>query len=238
MDNIPASPDGHGKKRNSGLHLTIVATAGAGLLAIGVPLVYLLRQRANQTLLREAPPRRTASQSTTPLVSASTSRVTAAEAPAMPSRPIIQQTQSVKVDDFNGALHSAKAFGLATLLVTTSATATIYGIKTWMGVQSTEEFAHRMRAILLAKLPSLSERIHRLPDPEDDDGGQELDAPTVSTWNWPDAEQRLKAIFEKDGFAAWGKAAARELEIEGRLERSKRFGSDLADNSSVSNTSS
>lgn len=92
--------------------------------------------------------------------------------------------------------------------------------------------------MLLAKLPSLSERIHRLADPEDDDASQELDAPTVSTWNWPDAEQRLKAIFEKDGFAARAKAAARELEIEGRLERSKRFGSDLADKSSVSNTSS
>ncbi|KAG9225784.1 hypothetical protein CCMSSC00406_0007794 [Pleurotus cornucopiae] len=237
MDSAPASPDGSGKKRNSGLHLTIVATAGAGLLAVGVPLVYLLRQRASRTLLREAPPRRTASQSTTPLISGTTSRMATAEAAAMPSRPVAQETgQNVPVDDFNGALHSAKAFGLATLLVAASATATVYGIKTWMHVQSTEEFAHRMRAILLSKMPSLSERIHRLADPEDD-ASQVLDAPTVSTWNWPDAEQRLKAVFEEDGFAAWIKAAARELEIEGRLERSKRFGADLTDNSTVSDTS-
>ncbi|KAF9494070.1 hypothetical protein BDN71DRAFT_1015438 [Pleurotus eryngii] len=239
MDSAPASPDGSGKKRNSGLHLTIVATAGASLLAIGMPLVYLLRQRASRTLLREAPPRRTVSQSTSPLISGNTSRIAAADAAAMPSRPIVQKTgQNVHVDDFNGALHSAKAFGLATLLVAASATATVYGIKTWMRVQSTEEFAHRMRAILLAKMPSLSERIHRLADPDDDDASQVLDAPTVSTWNWPDAEQRLKAAFEKDGFAAWIKAAGRELEMEGRLERSKRFGTDLADNSSINNTSS
>lgn len=60
-----------------------------------------------------------------------------AEAAAMPSRPVAQETgQNVPVDDFNGALHSAKAFGLATLLVAASATATVYGIKTWMRVQS------------------------------------------------------------------------------------------------------
>ena len=39
-------------------------------------------------------------------------------------------------DDFNGALHCAKAFGIATLLVGVGATTTIWGVKRYMGVET------------------------------------------------------------------------------------------------------
>ena len=39
-------------------------------------------------------------------------------------------------DNFNGALHCAKAFGVATLLVGTGATVSVYGLKTYMGVKT------------------------------------------------------------------------------------------------------
>ena len=43
-----------------------------------------------------------------------------------------------------------------------------------------------------------------------------------ATWTWQDAERRLTAAFEKNGFSGWAAAAARELEAEGQVERLKR----------------
>ena len=41
-------------------------------------------------------------------------------------------------------------------------------------------------------------------------------------WTWPDAEKRLKAAYEADGFSGWAQAALQELESEGNAERKKR----------------
>lgn len=62
---------------------------------------------------------------------------------------------------------------------------------------------------------------------EGEDGLPEADNYTAddidpATWTWQDAEQRLTAAFEKDGFSGWAAAAARELEAEGQVERLKR----------------
>ena len=41
-----------------------------------------------------------------------------------------------KEEDFNGALHCAKAFGIATFLVGAGAAVGVYGVKRYTGVQS------------------------------------------------------------------------------------------------------
>ncbi|KAJ8472765.1 hypothetical protein ONZ45_g16542 [Pleurotus djamor] len=218
-----------------------VVSAGAATLGFGIPLVYLLRKRAGTTLLHEtvnAPPRR-AVASTIPSIR----RVAPASASAVPSSSTIPIAKPVETsvsstaspppaeDDFNGALYSAKAFGIATLMVCTGAVATVVGVKAWLGVKTTEEFACRMRDIVLEKLPSLSERIHRSLEPHDHPDAPQVDptqanslANEAANWNWPDAEQRLRTVYDKDGIGAWGEAALQELEAEGRLEREKRFG--------------
>lgn len=59
----------------------------------------------------------------------------------------LQKPPIVKVeDDFNGALYTAKAFGIATMIVTTGAVTTVWGIKLAMGVQD-------VRYVFLLKYP-------------------------------------------------------------------------------------
>ena len=91
--------------------------------------------------------------------------------------------------------------------------------------RQTQEFAHRMRLAVLKHMPKLSARIHRVAEEADGLSGTPSDGHEVidpATWTWPDAERRLKAAFEKDGFSGWAEAAAKELEAEGQIERLKR----------------
>ena len=84
-----------------------------------------------------------------------------------------------------------------------------------------------MRKILTEKMPILSSRIHRLVGSEaDGEAGQQVqtvqEGGIDSTWTWEDAEMRLRAAYEKNGFSGWAEAAMKELEAEGELERLKR----------------
>jgi len=137
------------------------------------------------------------------------------------------------VDNFNGAVYCAKAFGLATLLVGAGAGTIIWGVRTTLGVNTTEEFAERMRSFMVTKMPILSSRIHRRPEVTDGPSGE--DSPSVLStqprievhesaleWSWQDAQQRLSDAYEKDGFSGWAEAAMRELEAEAHAERAKR----------------
>lgn len=78
----------------------------------------------------------------------------------------------------------------------------------------------------MEKIPMLSSRIHQPPESEDDgEAGQQVQ--TVldgadSAWKWEDAEKRLRAAYDKDGFYGWAEAVLRELEAEGELERLRR----------------
>ncbi|KAL0950350.1 hypothetical protein HGRIS_010318 [Hohenbuehelia grisea] len=222
----------------------VIAVAGAAALATAVPLIYLLRQRASNTVLQaslNSAPRRAA------LPSGASYRRTPApsHSVAVEMRPSLG-TVAPKVspippadipaeDNFNGALHSLKAFGLATVMVTFTAAATVAGVRSWMGVQTTQEFAHRMRQIILEKMPVFVERIHRLAEPEASSENQagisEVD------WNWEDAESRLKNAYERDGFSGWAYAALQEIEAESRLERAQRFRAEQAVPSETPSTS-
>ncbi|KAJ8076412.1 hypothetical protein PM082_000835 [Marasmius tenuissimus] len=121
--------------------------------------------------------------------------------------------------DFNPALLTAKAFGIATLAVTVGAVTLVWGVKSAMGVENTEQFARRMREIIITRMPILSSRIHRSHTEEYEEGR----TPHVDPkWNWDDAEKRLTDAFDKDGLSGWAEVAVKELEAEEVIEREKR----------------
>lgn len=72
----------------------------------------------------------------------------------------------------------------------------------------------------------LSSRIHRMPENEGEGEGRQLVQTLLDgvdpVWKWEDAENRLRAAYDKDGFSGWAEAALKELEAEGELERLKR----------------
>ncbi|RDX45395.1 hypothetical protein OH76DRAFT_1408162 [Lentinus brumalis] len=206
-------------------------------VAMTVPIVLLLRHRAANVGKRLAdappPPRRTTSSKGTALANPNPSLFSVKDS-AIPSAQASTSSASASTaanagDNFNGALHCAKAFGIATMMVGAGAMAAAWGVRKYMGVETTQEFADRMRVAILTRMPVLSSRIHRPPEPED--GDALLPEPVVGAtpsldageeWTWTAAEGRLKEAFDKHGFSGWVAAVARELEAEGRLERSKR----------------
>ncbi|OBZ78175.1 hypothetical protein A0H81_02717 [Grifola frondosa] len=236
---IFGSDDGTKSPIPSWLPVSLLALTTA---ALAVPIVILRRQRASalgKALANAPPPPRRTSSGGAPLALSGSSLH-----PPLPPRPpsapsASASTSAARVeDDFNGALHCAGAFGVATLLVVLGAGAGVWGVRSYMGVQDTQEFADRMRHAVLTRMPMLSARIHRPPEPEDDTAiaivGEDPVKPAhvpprpqvneedATKWSWSDAEERLKDAFEKDGFSGWSQAALRELETEGELERIKR----------------
>ncbi|KAI1785076.1 hypothetical protein LXA43DRAFT_170147 [Ganoderma leucocontextum] len=210
-----------------------VALLAFSSAALVVPIVVLRRHRA--TTLGKAltnapppPPRRTVSKGV-PIANPATKPPVFSIRDPVPSAPTPSSSVAARAEDnFNGALHCLKAFSIATLLVGAGATATVFGMTQYMGVQTTQEFADRMRYAILKWMPALSARIHRQPEAEDGDSLLPSDPPpgpaanAVEEWTWQAAERRLRQAFDKDGFYGWAVAAMRELEAEGRIERAKR----------------
>ncbi|CCM01348.1 uncharacterized protein FIBRA_03398 [Fibroporia radiculosa] len=221
--------------------------------ALAVPAVLLWRQRApalGKVLTNnKPPPRRTTATvilpaaitpaQRTPPPRRRTAPSVAVASPAIPASSATSSTTEtapmLTTDQFNGALYSAKAFGIATLVVSVVAGTGVWGVKAALDVQNTQEFATRMRQLILTRMPVLASRIHRPLEP--DDGLPSITGPhptpeesllhTHGTprsieWSWPDAEQRLRDAFEKDGISGWAAAAMHELEAEGQIERRKR----------------
>ena len=158
-------------------------------MALVAPVVLLRRHKANllsKSLEEAPPPRRTTT--VTAGTAAIRPRQLAQHSP-ITAETCIQEMHSVSPpeaeDDFNGALHSLKAFGYATLIVMAGGLTTVWGVKTYMGVENvrliytlstplylflskTQEFATRMRSYLQAKMPGLMARLHRPSTDEDD----------------------------------------------------------------------
>ncbi|KAF9652381.1 hypothetical protein BDM02DRAFT_3109402 [Thelephora ganbajun] len=203
-----------------------VVLLGISTVALSVPIVLLRRQRVAQALTKAPPPRRRAEPSQIPRASPTTAVPTARVEPIRAQAPKTPKAETLPDPGFNSALYSAKAFGVATTLVTVGAFIGVWAVQASLGVQNTEEFAMRMRKILMEKVPMLSSRIHRPPGSEDDDeAGQQvqmfLDGADPA-WKWEDAEKRLTAAYDKDGFSGWAETALKELEAEGELERLRR----------------
>ncbi|KAI0363434.1 hypothetical protein BV20DRAFT_1058057 [Pilatotrama ljubarskyi] len=216
-----------------------VALLAFSTAAMVVPVVLLRRHRAAALgkQLKEAPPPPTRRSTSSGVAMANPNSTSMWSSGSQLPPPSTSRATSAKAEDsFNGALHCAKAFGIATCIVGVGAVSTVWGIRTYMGVETTQEFADRMRSAILTRMPVLSARIHRPPAPEEDVPVAPMEAapaavpsepftlspPEDEEWSWPAAERRLKDAFEKEGFSGWAAAALRELEAEGRLERTKR----------------
>ncbi|KAH9830098.1 uncharacterized protein C8Q71DRAFT_799483 [Rhodofomes roseus] len=186
-------------------------------------------RRSVSTSSAAPPPRVPSSRQTPPpRVPPKTSTRPIDRSVAPPIGPSPSSVPTAADDDFNGALYSAKAFGIATLFVGAGAVITVWGVQQLLGFQNTQEFAHRMRFFIMHRMPFLSSRIHRPPNPENSGDGSEVPRLRVDQgsgtieWTWPDAERRLKTAYEEGGFMGWAEAALQEIEAEGELERSKR----------------
>ncbi|KAI6100108.1 hypothetical protein EV401DRAFT_914202 [Pisolithus croceorrhizus] len=76
-------------------------------------------------------------------------------------------TISGERDNFNGPLYTLKALAVATAIVAASASASIFGVMTYLDAHDTSEFAARMRLWVITTFPILSGRIHRHPEAKD-----------------------------------------------------------------------
>jgi hypothetical protein len=135
--------------------------------ALAVPLVLLRRQRVrtsalsksgSSSMVTSAPPVRRARTrgvpSTAPpphvasaLTPASTKVTRSVEASSPLQRSSGAPSRVAKEDNFNGALYTLKAFGIATALVLAGGASSVWGVKTYLGVRDVREttpfLAHR-----------------------------------------------------------------------------------------------
>ncbi|RDB27132.1 hypothetical protein Hypma_004571 [Hypsizygus marmoreus] len=232
MSSLGEPSDAHfqqkGSKRVPGW-IPIAAFAGTSL-ALAIPLVVLARQR--RTVLRKAlnestaaPRRRVGTTNPGHLGRKSvpaSSDAKADSAVEFSSPGTGELLSAISRVDFSTAIYAGKAFGIATGIVTVSAVVLTFGVKALMGVQDTREFAQRMRMAIWTRLPGLTTQIHR-PLEEDDDGVPIADSQEPDPeWNWEDAEKRLQGAYDKGGFPAWLKTAAKEMGEELKVERARR----------------
>ncbi|KAI6003047.1 hypothetical protein EDD15DRAFT_2226449 [Pisolithus albus] len=76
-------------------------------------------------------------------------------------------TVSGEHDNFNGPSYTLKALAIATAIVAASASASMFGVMTYLDVHDTSEFAARMRLWVITTFPFLSSRIHRQLEAKD-----------------------------------------------------------------------
>ncbi|KAJ7037387.1 hypothetical protein C8F04DRAFT_410477 [Mycena alexandri] len=128
-------------------------------------------------------------------------------------------------DDFNAAWYTFKAFGSATLVVSSLAFAGIWGLRRYFDVDNMEDFGVQMRLSIMDNMPLLALRMRRaLGSPQDSvaEVTVEEKPPGEVEWSWDDAQERLSAAFDKGGLGGWADAAAREVQAEAKIEMEKR----------------
>ncbi|KAJ6569483.1 hypothetical protein B0H19DRAFT_1135672 [Mycena capillaripes] len=237
MDNEPVEPNSRSK------WLPIAVLAG-GTVLIAAPLVYLWRvgkpQRVSLNTATAPPPRRVGSLATSGSVSSSaTSRLAFPASELKETVPPPPTVQDVDWDDadwgvpppppdpddkFNAAIYTFKAFGAATLIVSSIAFAGIWGLRRYFDVDNMEDFSAQMRLTVMDKMPLLASRMRNaLGQPKSaTDSTPEAHSRLEQRWSWDDAQERLSAAFNKGGLGAWAEAAAREVEEEAKIEMEKR----------------
>ncbi|KAF9061561.1 hypothetical protein BDP27DRAFT_326681 [Rhodocollybia butyracea] len=151
--------------------------------------------------------------------------VQAANLPVFPIPSGIEKpplAEAEGTDNVNPVFEAIRALGTATLIVTATAFTGFWAVRTSMDVKNTEElvqsFTRNMRQMILTRMPIVSSRIHRVLE------DNEIDDSTVdpASWNWEDAQQRMKDAYDNEGLTAWTEVAVKELQAEERVERIRR----------------
>ncbi|KAJ7479998.1 hypothetical protein B0H11DRAFT_2422509 [Mycena galericulata] len=230
-----------------------VTVLGAGTVLIAAPLVYLWRVgKPRNFSLRSAtaapPPRRVGPISQATGSAASTARFTfpASEfsldpketVPPPPSTPRnsdwdddadwgVPPAPPDPNDKFNAAFYTFKAFGAATLIVSSLAFGGIWALRRHFDVDNAEDFGVEMRRAVMERMPHLALRMQNAlgssVTPESAvDATTEGKSQSEGPWTWEDAQERLSAAFDKGGLAAWADVAAREVEAETKTEIERR----------------
>ncbi|KAK7064833.1 hypothetical protein R3P38DRAFT_2826633 [Favolaschia claudopus] len=233
-DDAPAPP-----RRHKWIPVTALA---AGTFLTLAPLVYLMRMRNHQRLslnsLKTPPPRRIGSMSTPPTAMATSSPFSfIATEPALPSEADLPKGANWDDDDnwgvppqppdpndnFNVATYLLKAFGTATLIVSSVAFAGVWGLRRYFEVDNMEDFAVQMRLAIVNRMPLYAARMRNaLALPVESTPNSTVSTGAQQEWSWDDAQERLGDAYKKGGFTAWAETAAREVEEEAKLELEKR----------------
>ena len=131
----------------------------------------------------------------------------------------------------SNTLFAGKALLIATALVGIGAFGVVSAVKHCTGAHTVTEFNHLMRYWTDQHFRSITDRIYRGPENEeersaaletfgvdgDDDGGSHGEE-----WMWEEAEKRIKRAYEEGGLTLWMQVILRELEAEARRERERR----------------
>ncbi|KAI0246355.1 hypothetical protein BJV78DRAFT_1255544, partial [Lactifluus subvellereus] len=121
-------------------------------------------------------------------------------------------------DGFNGALYSLKAFSIATALVVTSGAASVWGVKTYLGVKDWPLFTSRIHRASESDSAPLPPQVSSLVTTPTTSAPRNVPPPTAAVvdmdgWNWPAAQARLAAEVER---RKRGLGASPESLAEGR----------------------
>lgn len=79
-----------------------------------------------------------------------------------------------------------------------------------------------MRLAIWKHLPTLSARIRRPPETDDEGSSLVSSSEVDPDWNWEDAEKRLQAAYDNGGFPEWIHVAVKEMHVEMQIETAKR----------------
>jgi hypothetical protein len=125
--------------------------------------LYTLRRKTTSSHSNPPPPIRPILIYPTPSPHAAVS-----SQPPTPSGCLPRNT-SRREDNFNGALYSLKAFSIATALVVVGAAASLWGVKTYLGVKDVRKFAFfhpslPIRALFVLVIPVTGIRICHAPN--------------------------------------------------------------------------
>jgi len=138
---------------------TCLFQLGISTVALSVPIVLLRRQRTAQALTKAPPPRRRAGPSPIPRASSTAVPTAVRVEPIQVSKTCKSELPSDL--GFNGASYSAKAFGIATTLVTVGAFVGVWAVQASLGVQNVCGMfrSRRTHRVLMLYLPKLDRRV-------------------------------------------------------------------------------
>ncbi|KAL5521635.1 hypothetical protein ACEPAF_2383 [Sanghuangporus sanghuang] len=167
---------------------------------------------------RSVPPPRRSIPRTNDLRANSVSNVKSAESTS-------EEIRGAKLSEilFDGPLMSLGALGIATAAVGVGAVLGVWGVQKALGVKNMDEFAARMRELLLTHMPIISQRIYRSSlDSRNDTQTDTHRDEEGNNWTLEEAEDRLRDAFDRGGVGEWAECAIRELEAEEEVERRRR----------------